>query len=240
MPATATLDLVQLLPRLSWPIIFLSTLFASSDFIERFRARASVVGALEDATLVAICRAVLAHDSRHIADWFGSGHQACRLLANRLRRHCRLAARAQILTQLAAVDAIGPPAWKQNGAWRPKAAILSDLRRYWGTGLYQANQLWLLLCFVRHTYPQAADREIAEAGPGARRGILYLMQYPIGRCQTAEDVASRQLFFYLSADLQHKALSHIALRITTGDTAAIRRAKDEVRNLFQRRDGFNF
>ena len=93
---------------------------------------------------------------------------------------------------------------------------------------------------MRHTYPQAADREIAESGPGTRRGILYLTQYPIGHCQTAEDVASRQLFFYLSADLQHKAPSHIALRITTGDTAAIRRAKDEVRNLFQRRDGFNY
>ena len=34
---------------------------------------------------------------------------------------------------------------------------------------------------------------------GARRGILYLTQYPIGHCQTAEDVASGQLFFYLSA-----------------------------------------
>ena len=30
-------------------------------------------------------------------------------------------------------------------------------------------------------------------------------------CQTAEDLASRQLFFHLSADLQHKALPHAAL-----------------------------
>ena len=58
--------------------------------------------------MAAICRAVLAQDPRHIADWFGSGHQACRLLANRLRRLCRLTARTQIMTQLAHVDAIDP------------------------------------------------------------------------------------------------------------------------------------
>ena len=75
---TATLDLLQLLPHLSWPIIFLSTFFASLDFVQRFRTRASEIQALEDTSLVAICQAVLAHDPRHIADWFGSLPAPCK------------------------------------------------------------------------------------------------------------------------------------------------------------------
>ena len=92
-------------------------------------------------------------------------------MANKLRKRGKLEARSRVFGHLAQVAACPVIQGKRtpSGAAR---RILDDLRRCPGVGLYQANQLWLLLRFIQKTYPKGADQGTAEAGPGTQRGIL--------------------------------------------------------------------
>lgn len=109
------------------------------------------------------------------ARWVGN-----RTVSTSLRRGSKSHARAQLFWHLAQVDACSGPTWVEVAA-----AILADLRLFPGVALHQANQLWLLMCFIQNKYPQAADLACAEAGPGTRRGILYLMGCPTAHSNTS-------------------------------------------------------
>ena len=89
----ATFNALERCPALAWQIVFLSSYFASLVFMETLVENIQTVAALGSHSLAEVFKAAVGRDSRHVAGWFGSGHQYVRLQANHLRQFGRTQAR---------------------------------------------------------------------------------------------------------------------------------------------------